>query len=191
MASVLDHEPVLPGPDGAGPGAIPVEDVVVLDDRKSSRPRDPMAHRDDRKWTAASLLEADVGDARVAFDRVAHLQRLLEVEPAPAPHALRQRHRRQESATPGVTVRTDFALLVARREEYPVPQRWHLGAGLRLRVVAVQRGRQRGDGAGTYLVHALFAAAQPLPPGLGVERHQDICRQVAAWEKDAADRCLE
>ena len=72
---------------------------------------------------------------------VRNAQGRMPLQPATGPHAARQRHRRQEAAALRMAVRTEFALARTRQEVQPVPQRRQFGAGLRRRIVAIQRGR--------------------------------------------------
>ena len=72
----------------------------------------------------------------------------MEFEPAPGPHAPRQRDRRQQPAAPRVTIGTQLRSPMPVQKKQPVPQRRQRIARLRLRILAIERGGQRSHRPG-------------------------------------------
>src|SRR6185436_15715452 len=65
------------GPYLPHPGAIPVDDVVILDERQSVTIADLVSNLHEHERAAPSLFLADVGDARDALDLVTDADRAI------------------------------------------------------------------------------------------------------------------
>ncbi len=112
--------------------------------------------------TAAAGLVGHRFDAGAARDRVADLQHLLvPMQAAARPHAARQRHRRQKPAALRMAVGAQAGLAYRRQKVQPVPQLGQRRARDRIRIVAVQRGRQCTYRRGGDAVAEGFGLADP------------------------------
>src|SRR5262245_26114983 len=111
------------GPRSTRLWMIPVHDVVFLPNRDSGRVRNLVPDHHENQRPTATLSRANVLNGRGSRNRVAHMQVVAELEPAPSPHTTGQRHGRKKSAKLRVSIDTQFGLPMKRKEIQPVPER--------------------------------------------------------------------
>ena len=96
---------------------------------------------------------------------------MVELQAPARIHAPWQRHRRQKSAAPGMTIRADLALTCQRRKIKPMREWRNIATGHGQWIVAVQRSRQRGERGGCDFVGAPLRAADPVTQVFKVFSH--------------------
>src|SRR6516225_10120134 len=137
-----------------------------------------MPHQHEDQWPDTTIFRGYIRNRGLADYGFADVQRAMEFEAGARPHAARQRDGRQQAAALGMSVGCEFRLAHGGQEVKPMPERRQFIAWPRLRIIAVERGGERGARDRRDQVLCDFFAADPRSQMLDVYRHILSLRSV-------------